>query len=696
MRHASWLILLSLPILSPLAAATPSPPPRRMEALSRGLVALPQADGRVAVTWRLLGTDPADVTFNLYRHAEPPPTRSGEERSGRFGPRGPGTDPTTPRRLHAEPLRGATFFLDETANLATRTTYTVRAVIAGRETGPGERFSLAAGTPPLPYLSVPLQPPEGAIANDASAGDLDGDGHLDLVVKFEQRPRDNSQGGATGVTSLQGYRLFPGEHGLASELLWTISLGRNIREGAHYTQFQVYDLDGDGRAEVACKTADGTRDGRGRLLGDPAADWVQPAGARATILAPPRGGGPPVERTVDTTGHILSGPEFLTVFDGRTGAALATAPYAPARVEGTTAFNPQALQDTWGDATGNRSDRYLAATAFLDGERPSLIFCRGYYTRSTIAAWDWRDGRLRLRWFFDSDAHGPRDASNPFRGQGNHNLAVADVDGDGRDEIVYGAMVIDDDGRPLYSTRWGHGDALHVSDLVPANPGLEIFSIQERFDLQGMNLRDARTGRPLFLVPSVRAATSGGDAGEGPGRGVAFNIDPRHPGAEFWAAGAGMTGLYSAAGERLGDRRPRSCNFAVWWDGDLLRELLDQNRITKWNWDSGTETLLLAAQGATANNGTKSNPALCADLLGDWREEVVWRSLDGRELRIYVTPHPTPHRMTTLLHDPQYRLSIAWQNTAYNQPPHPSFFLDEGAPLPPRPRITTIPPSAAR
>ena len=565
----------------------------------------------------------------------------------------------------------------------------MRAVIAGVETGPGDQFSLAAGAPPLPYLGVPLQPPEGAVANDASAGDLDGDGHLDLVVKFEQRPRDNSQGGPTGVTSLQGYRLYPGPDGLASELLWTISLGRNIREGAHYTQFQVYDLDGDGRAEVACKTADGTRDGRGRILGDPAADWVQPAGARANVRSAPRGGGPVVERTVDTGGHILSGPEYLTVFDGRTGAALDSAPYAPARVEGTTGFAPQALLDTWGDATGNRSDRYLAATAFLDGERPSLIFCRGYYTRSTVAAWDWRDGRLRLRWLFDSDAHGPRDASNPFRGQGNHNLSVADVDGDGRDEIIFGAMVIDDDGRPLYSTRWGHGDALHVSDLVPANPGLEVFSIQERFDLQGMNLRDARTGRPLFLVPSVRAATSGGDAGEGPGRGVAFNIDPRHPGAEFWAAGAGMSGLYGATGQRLGDRRPRSCNFAVWWDGDLLRELLDQNRITKWNWADGTETLLLAAHGATANNGTKATPALCADLFGDWREEVVWRSLDGRELRIYVSPHPTPHRLATLLHDPQYRLAVAWQNTAYNQPPHPGFFLDEGLPLPPRPRITT-------
>jgi rhamnogalacturonan endolyase len=368
---------------------------------------------------------------------------------------------------------------------------------------------------------------------------------------------------------------------------------------------------------------------------------------------------------------------------------LATTNYLPARIEGTTEFKPQALQDGWGDASGNRSDRYLACVAYLDGQRPSVILCRGYYTRTTLAAWDWRDGKFSLRWFFDSDKFGPPERTNPYRGQGNHNVSVADVDGDGRDEIIYGAMVIDDNGQPLHSTGWGHGDALHVSDLTPANPGLEVFSIQERFDREGMNLRDARTGKPIFTIPSVAAATSGGDAGEGPSRGVAFNIDPRHPGAEFWAAGAGMSGLYNAKGERISERRPRAVNFAVWWDGDLLRELLDQNRVSKWNWESGTETTLLVAQGQTSNNGTKATPTLSADLFGDWREEIIWRTVDGRELRINSTTIPTPHRITTLMHDPQYRVAVAWQNPAYNQPPHPSFYLDEAAPLPARPNITT-------
>ena len=423
--------------------------------------------------------------------------------------------------------------------------------------------------------------------------------------------------------------------------LWRIDLGRNIREGAHYTQFIVYDLDGDGRAEVACKTADGTVDGTGKVIGDPRADHRNAAG------------------------YVLAGPEFLTIFDGRTGAALATTEYFP----------PRGRVADWGDDYGNRVDRFLACVAYLDGERPSLVMCRGYYTRAVIVAWDWRGGRLTRRWVFDSDA-GP-ESNRRYRGQGNHSIGVADVDGDGRDEIVYGACVIDDDGTGLYSTGLGHGDAQHTSDLDPTRPGLEIFSIHERpRHPHAIDLRDARTGTILWSKPSPDV-----------GRGLALDIDPRFPGHECWAAGPGLDPLFSVKGEVVAPQRPRSCNFGVFWDGDLLRELLDGITISKWQWEAGREVPLLTATGCASNNGSKATPCLSADLLGDWREEVLWRSADNRELRLYVSTLPTEHRLRTLMHDPQYRLAIAWQNVGYNQPPHPGFFLGQGMAPPPRPRL---------
>ena len=641
--------ILGLTLALFFSLATAAPAPRVMERLSRGVVAVQQPDGGVFVSWRLFATDPANIAFNVYRT-----TGAGSpEDTGPFGSR---PDPWTgTRKLNDAPLADVTWLVDAHARLERETRYFVRPVIDGREGEPSAPFVISANAAPLPYHAIPLQTPDGYTPGDASVGDLDGDGDYEIVLKQEQNPQDNSRSGVTGDTLLQAYKL-------DGTLLWTIHLGRNIREGAHYTQFMVYDLDGDGRAEIACKTADGTIDGTGHVIGDPQADHR------------------------NAQGHILRGPEYLTIFDGRTGAELATTPYVPARHPTKSDPTPEELAEIWGDGYGNRSDRYLAGIAYLDGERPSLVMCRGYYTRAVLAAWDWRDGTLTQRWVFDSDASPENRA---YRGQGNHNLSVADVDGDGRDEIVYGAAVIDDDGTGLYSTGWGHGDVLHVGDLVPSNPGLEIFDIQERFDEQGMSLRDARTGRPIFTIPSVKAADSGGDKGEGPGRGNAFNIDPRFPGAESWAAGAGMDGLYDATGRRFLERRPRGfpCNFGLLWDGDLLHELLDQNRIVKWNWETETIDPLLVAHACTSNNGTKATPAVSCDLWGDWREEVIWRTRDNRELRIYTSTIPTKHRLFTLMHDPQYRLSVAWQNVAYNQPPHPSFYLDESAPLPAPPAI---------
>ena len=641
---------------------------RYMEKLDRGVVAVQQSDGKVFVSWRLLASDPADVGFNVYRETAPPAVGTAD-----FGPFAARQDaPGATVKINPAPLTQGTWFLDGSARLDRATSYSVAAVIAGVEQARSPAFRFAAGAAPQPYFSIPLQTPAGYTPNDASVGDLDGDGQYEIVLHQAGVGHDNSQSGVTDPPILQAYKL-------DGTLLWTINLGRNIREGAHYTQFLVYDFDGDGRAEVVCKTADGTVDGTGKVIGDPNANWVTPESAGE------KPGAAPGRRA----GYILSGPEYLTVFDGLTGKALATEPYLPRRAPETDSPTPERMKEIWGDDYGNRIDRFLAAVAYLDGEHPSIVMTRGYYTRTVLAAWDFRRGKLKSRWVFDSDSS---EKNRAFRGQGNHNLSVADVDGDGRDEIIFGAMVIDDDGKGLYSTGWGHGDALHVGDLDPANPGLEVFDIQERFDAQGMSLRDARTGKPLFTIPSVKADESGPDKGEGPGRGVAFNIDPRFPGAESWAAGAGMSGMYDIHGKKFYEGRPAglSTNFSVYWDGDLLQELLDQNHIDKWNWATQTIEPLLICHACASNNGTKATPALSADIWGDWREEVIWRTRDNRELRIYTSTIPTPHRMVTLMQDPQYRLSVAWQNVAYNQPPHTSFYLDEAAPLPPPPKIRLV------
>ncbi len=589
---------------------------RRAEDPDRGTVALRQADGGIFVGWRLLACDPEGAAFDLYRISG-----TGEE------------------RVNSAPLSGPTHFTDPRPGDAEA--YSVR---LRQESGSPAREK-PARIQPGNFIDIPVQLLPDYRPGDASAADLDGDGEYEIILHQVSRGRDNSFAGITGRPVLDAYKL-------DGTLLWRIDLGINIREGEHYTQFIAYDLDGDGRAELVCKTADGSIDGTGTVIGGKDKDWRDK------------------EEGSKRQGRILEGPEYLTVFDGRSGAALATTAYLPSRnpIDGWGGFGGNGGNDNY----GNRCDRFLACVAYLDGVRPSVVMCRGVYGRSVLAAWDWRGGKLSSRWVFDTGISRPpyTDAS-PYSGMGGHALSVADVDGDGKDEIIYQAMTVDDDGKGLYTTGRRHGDALHAGDFDPAREGLELYLTTEneeetvRFRTPGAGLHDARTGKLLW------SHSPGIDISEG----LVADIDPRHPGAEVWG---GPGGLRTIKGETIGPA-PRRAEWAIWWDGDLLREIYGGFSIYKWDWEEGSEKPLLSAGPAGRGNRYLGlRPNLAADLLGDWREELLIPAPDGKSLRLHTTSIPTEHRMPCLMEDRQYRLSVAWQNVAYNKPPHPSFFLGPG------------------
>ncbi|SDD42187.1 fibronectin type 3 domain-containing protein [Sanguibacter gelidistatuariae] len=602
---------------------------RQMEYLDRAPVAV-SIDAGVYLGWRMLGLDPEGIAFDVFRD---------------------GTKITT------TPVTASTNYVDPTGTADS--VYTVRPIVAGAQSAATAEFGVWSGG----SLDIPLDKPADAYtkdgqpysyyAGDTSVADLDGDGQYEYVVMWSpNNSKDNSQAGYTGTVYIDAYTL-------EGTKLWRINMGQNIRAGAHYTQMMVYDFNSDGTAEVILKTADGTVDGAGTVIGDASADYR------------------------NSGGYVLTGPEFLTVFDGLTGAAIDTIAYTP----------PRGDVAAWGDAYGNRVDRFLAGVAYLDGEHPSAIFSRGYYTRAVIAAYDFDGTSLTQRWVFDSDVEGDQ-----YRGQGNHNLSVADVDGDQKDEIAFGSMTIDDNGKALYTTGLGHGDAAHLSDLDPSRPGLEVFAVHEEAPSSkgiGATMRDAATGEILWSMPGTKDV----------GRGASGDIDPRYAGAESWAvttdgAWNSRSGQMRAVdGTLITDTIP-AANFLTWWDGDLLREITDHDfddvtrvgvpTVSKWDWNTGTSVRLETLTGTRTNNDTKGNPAIQADLFGDWREELVYRTDDSTALRIFTTTDVTEHKLRTLMHDPVYRLGVAWQNVAYNQPPHTSFFLGEGMTTPAAPSISYV------
>lgn len=636
---------------------------KQVERLNRGAIAIKTLAGHF-IGWRLLGTEPRSLAFNVY-----------------------GTDTSTGntawRKLTAAPIANATNFMHSNPGNTRR--YRIVPVLWGNE-------QMAQQVVVVPqdnnFIDIPVTPPVTTTPNvtyrasEASPGDLRGTGSYDLVVKWEpSNAKDSETNGDTDKTYLDAYT-FSG----TPRRLWRIDLGINIRSGAHYTPFVVYDLNGDGKAEVAVRTAQGSVDGSGAVLNRSSTD---PRTGQAVF---------PDER--DANGRVLTGQEWLTVFDGATGRRIAQTPFAPGR-------GPRAdWKLTWGDDWGNRMDRFNAGVAYLNGTTPSLIMQRGYYERTVVAAWDLNGSQLKHRWTFDTH-NGITKVHPGYAAQGAHHLVAADLDHDGRDEIVLGAAVIGHDGKPFNTTGRGHGDVLQVGDFDPTVAGLEVFTTHEKASVHGgagLQLRSGHNAAEIWKRGSCDGRTAG-DVG----RGMILDLDPSRVGAEAMGSGDGSfaQGIVYADGTGHSDGCATGAGLArnpmaIHWDGDVMREFVmlgERTRVTKWWPNSRTTTNIFQVGTKYDFSGAeKAQPMVVADLYGDWREEMaVFKpagalGLSRAAIRIYTTTTPTQRFMAdgvtpvpaipTLMHDPQYRAAVASQNSSYNQTPNPSFYLGDGMTAP--------------
>lgn len=578
----------------------------------------------VLVSWRWLTSDPEDIAFDIYR----------SEAGGEF------------IKLNDAPIATSSNYKDLTADVTKVNEYQVR------QTGSEQVLCSYTFTPQMAqnfYRTIKLntQVPDPSLvykAGDAQVADLDGDGENEIVLKREVLPTDNTSDTLQpGTMLLEAYKL-------DGTFMWQIDLGPNIRQGAHYSPYIVYDLDGDGRAEIAIRTSEGTVFGDGVEIGDVDGDGI------TRYVNDVKG--------TSCYGMIMEGPEFLSIIDGASGAELARTDYIPRGAKST-------WKDYWGDDWGNRIDRFLMGVGHFNGSTPSVFMCRGYYKNFQIVALDFRGGELRKRWHFNTQPGYPT-----YAGQGNHNLSVGDVDNDGMDEIIYGACAIDHDGTGLYSTGLGHGDALHLGDFDPTRPGLEVFDCHEepnQYGSIGSEFRDAASGKLIFGYPGE---------GKDVGRCLIADIDPETPGCEIWSARPDEH-LYSCKGVLLSKPTPTlegttikgstSINMAIWWSGSLNRQMLDRTFVQSYT--DGCLFEGCSEFGVKTINGSKANPCFYGDIWGDWREEMIYVNDDDTELRIFTTDFETEYRFHPLMDDHIYRLSATHQNIGYNQPTHTGFYL---------------------
>ncbi|MGN0108368.1 MAG: S-layer homology domain-containing protein [Hominilimicola sp.] len=660
---------------------------RNMENLDRGVVATKTSDG-VLVSWRRLATEPADTTFTLYRNKE---------------------------KINEGAV---TNFVDAQGSVNDK--YTV--VANGQMSKSVEVWENG-------YLDIPLaDTPESDVVQmdrngvymgsytpgDSSYGDLDGDGEYEIVMLWN--PSDAKDAATTGRTG----KVYMDAYKLDGTFLWRIDMGYNIRAGQHDTMLNVADFDGDGRAEVMVRTADGTVDGQGNVIGDASkGDTYENSWAAMN------------------GGKNLQGPLYVTCFDGETGKALDTIDYFPNNSVGSLSTTY-----SFGDDFGNRSERYNSTVAYLDGQTPSAVFARGYYFgknistpngRTGAAAYSFKNGKLKMEWSFDT----AESKYNEYIGQGNHQIEAGDVDGDGKDEILYGALTWDDDGSILWCTYQEHGDAMHLGDFDPTKEGLEFMKVyedysadSEAFDLDGPELSPFITDRTMFKNSVAAAAGNapedrhqwGGTlqnakTGEfyqihngikDTGRGMIANIGYGDSWYVMW--GAGSMGYWDSDGNELPDLKA-SMNGRIYWTGDLQDELQDHKgagqeiTVTKWNDTTKKFEEIFVGEGSHSINSTKGNVNVQADLFGDWREEIVSYAVTGQNtektkmtitgdwgkevevemdkttynysLRIFETPYPTDYNFYTLAHDDIYRNSSGANSNCYNQPPHISWYMND-------------------
>lgn len=675
----SLTLSLLLSALLPMGVFSQKPtdtPVSQMEKLDRGLVVIPyNLFGGHFVSWRLLGTDDANTTFELLKNGESVKSNIKQTTSVRLTG-GKATD-----KYQVVTYQNGKM-VDTTPEVSPWAKYYLEVKLDKPADGKTKPYTTTINKE---TVSFPDGQDYSYSPNDCSVGDVDGDGQYEIFVKWDpSNSKDNSQNGVTGIVYIDCYKL-------DGTKLWRIDLGQNIRAGAHYTQFMVYDFDGDGKAEMMCKTAPGSKDGEGNYVNQAATDENIKAASNTK------------DWVSEGSGRINGGHEYLTVFEGMTGKAIHTVAYYPNR-NAKAALSDAQGSFNWDDRSGkndlgsygNRGERYLACVAHLAGadQNPSGVFVRGYYTYSYLWAVDFDGQQLKTRWLHSSDqktsyllmdANGNEQrltgttcssglGRNTMYANGNHNLSCADVDGDGKDEIIFGSAALDDDGRMLYAVGFGHGDAIHLGDMLPDRPGLELFDIHEEKGDYAWDLHDAATGEIIW---------KGGQKGADNGRGCAADIIASTRGYEFWSAYGGFDSssrnqnpFNATTGEQAGTNKP-SMNFRIYWDGDAQDELLDGTTITKYGGSTLGVGSTSNATSGQSNNSTKATPNLSVDLFGDWREELIVRNSTNDALNIYSTATPTDYRVPTLMHDHTYRMAICWQNVAYNQPPHLGYYLPD-------------------